>query len=177
MNHPPTKRTASPTYLPARQTRREPLPDKALFALQLARVRLFEASIDRPPRPADASPIKAPRLETEVRLSRGEKAVGGRLTVKLTYPNAESPEYRMALTLEGTLVAADASVALPTKDQLDKRLACTVLTLLWPYAREFAHDLMRRMEVAPFPLPTLATQELGVDDQSRPVTAVCEGND
>ncbi len=148
--------------------------EQSLFPWQLARVRLYEVLVERLAESKGAGKSTGTRLNTEVRLSLGAKAVVGQLSVTFTYPNDESPTYRMHFTLEGMLVPVDSSTPLPTEEQLDKRLACTMLSLLWPYAREFAQDVMRRMEVPAFLLPTLAVQELQTLDEARLGAQVCE---
>jgi hypothetical protein len=164
---------AAPKYVATQSSPTPELPQRVLFPLQLTRVRLYDVRVDRLARPAEASTSKQPRLETQVRLTLGRKSVVGQLGVDLAFPNAEAPEYRLHLTLEGMLTPASPSTPLPTKEQLDKRLACTLLTLLWPYARELAQDLMRRMEVEAFPLPTLAIQELHKTAESAPKEVAC----
>jgi preprotein translocase subunit SecB len=164
---------ATPKYPAAQSSTTPDLLGHALFPLQLTKVRLYDLRVERPARPRGASSAKEPRLETQVRLALVRKSVVGQLEVDLAFPNAEAPEYRLHLTLEGMLAPASPSTPPPTKDQLDKRLACTLLTLLWPYARELAQDLMRRMEVEAFPLPTLAIQDLHKTAESAPKEVAC----
>jgi len=129
--------------------------DETLFSLQLRGVRLYEAQVERLDAKHDTTAPLKPSLQTEVRIARTPDSIVGRLWVELMFPSLDSPEYRLRLTLESMFCPKDASTPLPTEDQIDHRLACTILTMLWPYARETAHDLMRRMEVEAFPLPTL----------------------
>src|SRR5512137_1452020 len=116
---------ATPEYVAAQPSPTPDSLDQALFPLQLTRVRLYDVRVERLARQGQSSASRAPRLETEVRLAVGRKSVVGKLGVDLAFPNAEAPEYRLHLTLEGILTPTDPSTPLPTKDQLDKRLACT----------------------------------------------------
>lgn len=144
--------------------------DETLFPLQLRGVRLYDVQVERLRAKHDTKVPKKPVVQTQVRVDRGRKSILGWLSVELLFPNRDSPEYRLRLTLQSVFGPRDASTALPREDQLDRRLACTILTMLWPYARETAHDLMRRMEVEAFPLPTidkLAVQKMAEWDWDR----------
>jgi len=142
-----------------------------LYAWQLKAVRVYEVQVQRFGRaePACEGEPK-PALTSEIRVSPVRGGLTGRLSLTFAFPTAESPEYRLQCTLEGLFGPKDASVPPLSAEQLDVRLVSTILTLLWPYAREYMHDLMRRMEVPISPLPTI--DKLAVSNM---VTARAQG--
>ncbi len=131
--------------------------NRVLYDWQLTAVRLYEVRVERlEGRKPGHEPVTKPVLHSDVRVSVAGEGLLGRLTLNLVFPNEAAPEYRMRLSLDGLWRPRDSSVSLPSKDEVqDARLGATILTLLWPYARESAHDLMRRMEVPMHPLPTI----------------------
>ena len=134
---------------------------QVLYGLQMQGVRLYEVRVERlGAREPECEPELRPVLDSDVKVVRAAERLLGRLTVEILYPNDESPEYRMLLAIEALLVPKDPSVPTPDPQEMGVKLGATILTLLWPYAREYAHDLMRRMEVEIFPLPTI--DRLGV---------------
>jgi len=136
-----------------RQRSVTPLPR---YDWQLLRVRLHDVKVerleqDKPPIPSE----KRIGVRAEIEAGVAGKRLVGKLTVNIASPTEEAPKCQMQFTFEGSFGPRDPSVVVPGKAEIDARFAATVLVLLWPYAREFAHDLMRRMEVEARPLPTI----------------------
>ncbi|HUT15003.1 MAG TPA: hypothetical protein VMY98_02025, partial [Anaerolineae bacterium] len=142
---------------------------RVLYDWQLTRVRLYDVHIERLQAVGvGRDPVTKPVLESRVRVSVSAKGLLARLSLTVVFPNEEAPEYRMQLSLDGFWTPKDPSVSPPTEDKTHGgRLAATMLTLLWPYARESAHDLMRRMEVPIHPLPTIDKLEIHTVAQER----------
>jgi len=135
---------------------------RVLYDWQLMRVRLYEVHVQRLEggKPAQ-EPATKPVLHSDVRVSVSEEGLLGRLSLTLVFPNEEVPDYRIQLSLDGFCRPRDSSASPPSQDKVGHtRLGATILTLLWPYAREFAHDLMRRMEIPIHLLPTIDRLEL-----------------
>ena len=131
------------------------------YEWQLRAVRLYEAAIDRFPSNTEAQePEEGLPLAINIDISAAESRVSGRLTVIHVYPNEDTPQFKMRVAIDGILTPESESTAVPKKERLVQELGPTILLLLWPYAREFMHDLMRRMEVDVRLLPTLDRLDL-----------------
>ena len=131
------------------------------YEWQLRAVRLYEATIDRFPSDTGAQePEEGLPLAINIDISEAESGISGRLTVTHTYPNEDTPQYRVRVAIDGILTPESESTEVPKKEGLVQELGPTILLLLWPYAREFMHDLMRRMEVDVQLLPTLDRLDL-----------------
>lgn len=145
---------ADASRLPSEQQRSmRPLPryDWQLLAVRLHDVHVERLEEQRPP----AESAQHVELQAETQVAIVEEGLLGRLTVDTALPSQETPECRIRLTFEGSFAPRDSSVVVPPAEEIDVRYSATVLTLLWPYAREFMHDLVRRMEVEARPLPTV----------------------
>ena len=133
----------------------------ALFDLQIAGVRLFEVNVERLTEASSPKPTQAPILSTEVSLSQAGPRIIGRLVVEIEAPSHDAPHHRLRFAYDLMLAKQQGEAIVPDDEESRYRLACTVLTMLWPYAREFGHDMMRRMEVPIVILPTLDKLALG----------------
>jgi preprotein translocase subunit SecB len=126
-----------------------------LHPIQLRSVELHEVAVRRKPQEQIDPANGGATLEARVRSSAPERnEQGGSLTTTVTvharWPGAPAP-YDLRFTLVGNF-----GFGPDIEDQVLRQFAdSSSFTLLWPFAREFALDIQRRMGVPIVPLPTV----------------------
>jgi len=139
-----------------------------LYPLQLLDVRLYTATLERftpekfPAESNAAQDKSAPFLGVNVEIVRHteHRRLSVFLTLELKGPDGKHPEFRLHFVLEGLFEAQCDFDAIEAAvwEEFEQTSA---ITLLWPYAREYAHSFARRMRADLPVLPTLHRLRIG----------------
>jgi preprotein translocase subunit SecB len=139
------------------------MKEYSLYPFQFLDVRLFNTNISRFNKqeqenvdenhetPENRELPLAIKIET---LRQGDRNVTVHLNIDIEGPDSESPQYNINFTLEGMFISEE------DLDNIDEKIwedfeNRSALSLLWPYAREYLHNITFRMrEFIPL-LPTL----------------------
>lgn len=146
--------------------KREQYSNLSLFPFQLMDVRLYEASIVR----QDLDEFDQDNLQLLVNVMSGDEPVdadefGILVAFKSTLPPGEEPSCYVEISVEGLFRSVVEAKALKP-EIVEHFKEKDALVLLWPYLREFLHNVTTKMrlDIPPLPIIDPSVLTLNVDD-------------
>jgi preprotein translocase subunit SecB len=131
-------------------------PEETHFAVQCIDIRLISSSLN--PNLTEADVANSSRLVFRIHAVVEEQTSYSYLEVYATYPAIDVEDidsYELSFVLMGIFRAQDDSI---TPKDLGEFVRMYTLTILWPYAREYATEQLRRAGIDHNVLPIINPQ-------------------